>query len=355
MFLSSSKGQEWEEKYRRSHDGQVETVSTMLSVCKKKGIPQETIEKIAKHLASMIAADGDEEGYKRFITVFNAYSQKLFITFDEIEKLESEKQNAKDIVLNTVLLEEDKQKALDFISELDFNEESVSKVKKIAELDFHNPAQPKNGMIIAGVVLILSAYLSLIGIILLIVGIVRKNKAKKNLLNAAEYNFGLLKDVMFSNSAPLTPEEEAKKSLSEKIKDIYNDVIARYVDSDNLERMTLSEKHYEEISKVKKAFSIADDEKILFAYDDTVMNSFAKGFVLTDKKCYLTNSNAFPDRNIAVSFDEIGEISLAKKMGVYYITFGKCSISLTLSPKKDVEQLYEFLQKAISLVKTEGQ
>ena len=114
--------------------------------------------------------------------------------------------------------------------------ENESKLQKIASLDLQRPAQPKNGLIIAGVIMILSAYLSPLGIILLIVGIVKKNKAKKALAEAAEHNFELVKSIVYAKSSEESTDD-SDKPAEEKISDLCKKAMKWELDPNTAEQI----------------------------------------------------------------------------------------------------------------------
>ena len=248
--------------------------------------------------------------------------------------------------------------------------ENESKLQKIASLDFQRPAQPKNGLIIAGVIMILSAYLSPLGIILLIVGIVKKNKAKKALAEAAEHNFELVKSIVYAKSSEESTDD-SDKPAEEKISDLCkkamkweldpntaeqiiflgSDEKGMNLDSDT-EEIDFSESNEDKIKKAKESFGISNSETILFGYDDTLKNSFKSGFVLTEKKLYFTDGNSFT-KNISISVTEINSITFKKKLGIAYICINDTCISITSPIGKDSEKICELLNKAVRILQKE--
>lgn len=275
-------------------------------------------------------------------------------------------------IKNTTFYENDENKIKDYLESIKYSYslENESKLQKIASLDFQRPAQPKNGLIIAGVIMILSAYLSPLGIILLIVGIVKKNKAKKALAEAAEHNFELVKSIVYAKSSEESTDD-SDKPAEEKISDLCkkatkweldpntaeqiiflgSDEKGMNLDSDT-EEIDFSESNEDKIKKAKESFGISNSETILFGYDDTLKNSFKSGFVLTEKKLYFTDGNSFT-KNTSISVTEINSITFKKKLGIAYICINDTCISITSPIGKDSEKICELLNKAVRILQKE--
>ncbi len=381
MFLESDKGKEWEEKFLRSTAGQEEEIDELLEEIEQYGMPDS--DKIREDLESSIANDGDEEAYERFKDKLRDY-ESAFWEFrrNKREKEEQEKEadkqywttweQAKSAIKNALLFETDEKRVKDFLVSIEYETDELNKAKlqKIAALDFQRPAQPKNGLIIAGVIMILSAYLSPLGIILLIVGIVKKNKAKKALAEAAEHNFELVKSIVYTKSSEESTDD-SDKPAEEKISDLCkkatkweldpntaeqiiflgSDEKGMNLDSDT-EEIDFSESNEDKIKKAKESFGISNSETILFGYDDTLKNSFKSGFVLTEKKLYFTDGNSFT-KNISISVTEINSITFKKKLGIAYICINDTCISITSPIGKDSEKICELLNKAVRILQKE--
>lgn len=381
MFLESDKGKEWEEKFLRSTAGQEEEIDELLEEIEQYGMPDS--DKIREDLESSIANDGDEEAYERFKDKLRDY-ESAFWEFrrNKREKEEQEKEadkqywttweQAKSAIKNALLFETDEKRVKDFLVSIEYETDELNKAKlqKIAALDFQRPAQPKNGLIIAGVIMILSAYLSPLGIILLIVGIVKKNKAKKALAEAAEHNFELVKSIVYAKSSEESTDD-SDKPAEEKISDLCkkatkweldpntaeqiiflgSDEKGMNLDSDT-EEIDFSESNEDKIKKAKESFGISNSETILFGYDDTMKNSFKSGFVLTEKKLYFTDGNSFT-KNTSISVTEINSITFKKKLGIAYICINDTCISITSPIGKDSEKICELLNKAVRILQKE--
>ena len=137
--------------------------------------------------------------------------------------------------------------------------------------------------------MILTAYLSPIGIVLLIVGIVKKNKAKKAMAELAEHNFELVRTIMYAKTSEASKDDD-EKSTEEKIVELCKKTTKWELDSDTAEQILFlgsdekdmdfddsdgeeidySESNEDKIKKATESFNINSDEKILFGYDDTL-------------------------------------------------------------------------------------
>lgn len=347
MFLESDKGKEWEAKFLRSKAGQAEEIDEIIDLMKSYEMFTDYQEytKIENNLKSLIAEEDDDDAYMSFTKKRNEYTEAL-IAFAKEKKRQEEFAHEKaqqymnvfkqveSFIKNTTFYENDENKIKDYLESIKYSYslENESKLQKIASLDFQRPAQPKNGLIIAGVIMILSAYLSPLGIILLIVGIVKKNKAKKALAEAAEHNFELVKSIVYTKSSEESTDD-SDKPAEEKISDLckkatkweldpntaeqiiflVSDEKGMNLDSDT-EEIDFSESNEDKIKKAKESFGISNSETILFGYDDTMKNSFKSGFVLTEKKLYFTDGNSFT-KNTSISVTEINSITFKKKLG----------------------------------------
>ena len=234
MFLESDKGKEWEEKFLRSKAGQAEEIDEIIDLMKSYEMFTDYQEytKIENNLKSLIAEEDDDDAYMSFTKKRNEYTEAL-IAFAKEKKRQEEFAHEKaqqymnvfkqveSFIKNITFYENDENKIKDYLESIKYSYslENESKLQKIASLDFQRPAQPKNGLIIAGVIMILSAYLSPLGIILLIVGIVKKNKAKKALAEAAEHNFELVKSIVYTKSSEESTDD-SDKPAEEKISDL---------------------------------------------------------------------------------------------------------------------------------------
>lgn len=385
MFLESDKGKEWEEKFLRSKAGQEEEIDEIIDLMKSYEMFTDYQEytKIENNLKSLIAEEDDDDAYMSFTKKRNEYTEAL-IAFAKEKKRQEEFAHEKaqqymnvfkqveSFIKNTTFYENDENKIKDYLESIKYSYslENESKLQKIASLDFQRPAQPKNGLIIAGVIMILSAYLSPLGIILLIVGIVKKNKAKKALAEAAEHNFELVKSIVYAKSSEESTDD-SDKPAEEKISDLCkkatkweldpntaeqiiflgSDEKGMNLDSDT-EEIDFSESNEDKIKKAKESFGISNSETILFGYDDTLKNSFKSGFVLTEKKLYFTDGNRFT-KNISISVTEINSITFKKKLGIAYICINDTCISITSPIGKDSEKICELLNKAVRILQKE--
>ena len=385
MFLESDKGKEWEEKFLRSTAGQEEEIDEIIDLMKSYEMFTDYQEytKIENNLKSLIAEEDDDDAYMSFTKKRNEYTEAL-IAFAKEKKRQEEFAHEKaqqymnvfkqveSFIKNTTFYENDENKIKDYLESIKYSYslENESKLQKIASLDFQRPAQPKNGLIIAGVIMILSAYLSPLGIILLIVGIVKKNKAKKALAEAAEHNFELVKSIVYTKSSEESTDD-SDKPTEEKISDLCkkatkweldpntaeqiiflgSDEKGMNLDSDT-EEIDFSESNEDKIKKAKESFGISNSETILFGYDDTLKNSFKSGFVLTEKKIYFTDGNSFT-KNISISVTEINSITFKKKLGIAYICINDTCISITSPIGKDSEKICELLNKAVRILQKE--
>ena len=385
MFLESDKGKEWEEKFLRSTAGQEEEIDEIIDLMKSYEMFTDYQEytKIENNLKSLIAEEDDDDAYMSFTKKRNEYTEAL-IAFAKEKKRQEEFAHEKaqqymnvfkqveSFIKNTTFYENDENKIKDYLESIKYSYslENESKLQKIASLDFQRPAQPKNGLIIAGVIMILSAYLSPLGIILLIVGIVKKNKAKKALAEAAEHNFELVKSIVYTKSSEESTDD-SDKPTEEKISDLCkkatkweldpntaeqiiflgSDEKGMNLDSDT-EEIDFSESNEDKIKKAKESFGISNSETILFGYDDTLKNSFKSGFVLTEKKLYFTDDNSFT-KNISISVTEINSITFKKKLGIAYICINDTCISITSPIGKDSEKICELLNKAVRILQKE--
>lgn len=385
MFLESDKGKEWEEKFLRSTAGQEEEIDEIIDLMKSYEMFTDYQEytKIENNLKSLIAEEDDDDAYMSFTKKRNEYTEAL-IAFAKEKKRQEEFAHEKaqqymsvfkqveSFIKNTSFYENDENKIKDYLESIKYSYslENESKLQKIASLDFQRPAQPKNGLIIAGVIMILSAYLSPLGIILLIVGIVKKNKAKKALAEAAEHNFELVKSIVYAKSSEESTDN-SDKPAEEKISDLCkkamkweldpntaeqiiflgSDEKGMNLDSDT-EEIDFSESNEDKIKKAKESFGISNSETILFGYDDTLKNSFKSGFVLTEKKLYFTDGNSFT-KNTSISVTEINSITFKKKLGIAYICINDTCISITSPIGKDSEKICELLNKAVRILQKE--
>ena len=382
MFLESDKGKEWEEKFLRSKAGQAEEIDEIIDLMKSYEMFTDYQEytKIENNLKSLIAEEDDDDAYMSFTKKRNEYTEALFAFAKEKKRQEEfahEKaqqymnvfKQVESFIKNTTFYENDENKIKDYLESIKYSYslENESKLQKIASLDFQRPAQPKNGLIIAGVIMILSAYLSPLGIILLIVGIVKKNKAKKALAEAAEHNFELVKSIVYAKSSEESTDD-SDKPAEEKISDLCkkatkweldpntaeqiiflgSDEKGMNLDSDT-EEIDFSESNEDKIKKAKESFGISNSETILFGYDDTLKNSFKSGFVLTEKKLYFTDGNSFT-KNTSISVTEINSITFNKKLGIAYICINDTCISITSPIGKDSEKICELLNKAVRIL-----
>ena len=385
MFLESDKGKEWEAKFLHSKAGQEEEIDEIIDLMKSYEMFTDYQEytKIENNLKSLIAEEDDDDAYMSFTKKRNEYTEAL-IAFAKEKKRQEEFAHEKaqqymnvfkqveSFIKNTTFYENDENKIKDYLESIKYSYslENESKLQKIASLDFQRPAQPKNGLIIAGVIMILSAYLSPLGIILLIVGIVKKNKAKKALAEAAEHNFELVKSIVYTKSSEESTDD-SDKPAEEKISDLckkatkweldpntaeqiiflVSDEKGMNLDSDT-EEIDFSESNEDKIKKAKESFGISNSETILFGYDDTLKNSFKSGFVLTEKKLYFTDGNSFT-KNTSISVTEINSITFKKKLGIAYICINDTCISITSPIGKDSEKICELLNKAVRILQKE--
>lgn len=364
MFLESDKGKEWEEKFLRSKAGQEEEIDELLEKIERYGMSDS--DKIRDDLNSSIADDGDEEAYEHFKDKLREYESAFWeFVRQKREKEEREEQQkrelrqeydtvfkqVKSLIKNTTFYENDENKIKDYLASIEYkvNETNKTKLEKIAALDFQSADEPKNGLIIVGVILIISVSLLPLGIILLIIGLSKKNKAKKAMEEAARNNFALVKKIMYAKSENASIEDDSDKTVEEKISELCADYIEHELDSDTVEQIIFAESNESEITKAIESFNISSGEKILFGYDDTLKKSFKSGFVLTDKKLYFTDGNSF-SKNISISVFDINKISFKKKLGVSYILINDSCISITSPIGQDSEKLCEILNKSVKIL-----
>ena len=361
MFLESDKGKEWESKFLRSKAGQKEQIDEIIDLMKSYEMFTDYQEyaKIENDLESLIAEESDDDAYLSFIKKRDEYTEGLVayvkekkrqeeFAYEKAQQYMNDFKQVESVIKNTTFYENDENKIKDYLESIKYNysPENESKLKKIITVDFKTPEQPKNGLIIAAVIMIISAYLSPVGIILLIVGIVKKNKAKKAMEEAARNNFALVKKIMYAKSENASIEDDSDKTVEEKISELCADYIEHELDSDTVEQIIFAESNESEITKAIESFNISSGEKILFGYDDTLKKSFKTGFVLTDKKLYFTDGNSF-SKNISISVFDINKISFKKKLGVSYILINDSCISITSPIGQDSEKLCEILNKSV--------
>lgn len=385
MFLESDKGKEWEEKFLRSQKGQEEEIDELLEEIEQYGMPDS--DKIREDLESSIADDSDEEAYERFKDKLRDYESGFWeFRRQKREKEEHERElqreydtvfrQVKSLIKNKTFYENDKNKIKDYLNSIEYQytADNESNLQRIRSLDFKRAEEPKNGLIIAGVILIISVSFLPIGIILLIIGISKKNKAKKALSEAAEHNFGLVKSIVYAKSSEESADD-SDKSAEEKISDFCKKATKWELDPDTTEQIIFlgsdkkdtnldfdsdtdddeidySESNKDKIKKAKEAFGISNSETILFGYDDTLKNSFKSGFVLTEKKLYFTDGNSFT-KNTSISVTEINSITFKKKLGIAYICINDTCISITSPIGKDSEKICELLNKAVRILQKE--
>lgn len=381
MFLESDKGKEWEEKFLQSKAGQEEEIDELLEEIEQYGMPDS--DKIREDLESFIADDGDEEAYERFKDKLREY-ESAFWEFrrKKREKEEHERElhreydivfkQVKSLIKNTTFYEADENKIKDYLNSIEYQytADNESKLQRIRALDFKRAEEPKSGLIIAGVILIISVSFLPIGIILLIIGISKKNKAKKALAEAAEHNFGLVKSIIYAKPSEESADD-SDKSAEEKISDLCKKVTKWELDPNTAEQIIFlgsdekgmnldsdteetdfSESNEDKIKKAKESFGISNSETILFGYDDTLKNSFKSGFVLTEKKLYFTDGNSFT-KNTSISVTEINSITFKKKLGIAYICINDTCISITSPIGNDSEKICELLNKAVRILQKE--
>ncbi len=382
MFLESDKGKEWEEKFLRSEAGQEEEIDELLEEMERYDMPDS--EKIRNDLYSSIADDSDEEAYERFKDKLRDYESGFWeFRRQKREKEEQEEQQKRELhreydivfkqveslIKNTTFYEADENIIKDYLNSIEYQytADNKSKLQRIRALDFKRAEEPKSGLIIAGVILIISVSFLPIGIILLIIDISKKNKAKKALAEAAEHNFELVKSIVYAKSSEESTDD-SDKPAEEKISDLCkkatkweldpntaeqiiflgSDEKGMNLDSDT-EEIDFSESNEDKIKKAKESFGISNSETILFGYDDTLKNSFKSGFVLTEKKLYFTDGNSFT-KNTSISVTEINSITFKKKLGIAYICINDTCISITSPIGKDSEKICELLNKAVRIL-----
>ena len=389
MFLESDKGKEWEEKFLRSQKGQEEEIDELLEEMERYDMPDS--DKIRNDLYSSIADDSDEEAYERFKDKLRDYESGFWeFRRQKREKEEQEEQQkrelhreydivfkqVKSLIKNTTFYEADENKIKDYLNSIEYQytADNESKLQRIRALDFKRAEEPKSGLIIAGVILIISVSFLPIGIILLIIGISKKNKAKKALSEAAEHNFKLVKSIVYAKSSEESADDD-EKSAEEKISDLCKKATKWELDPDTTEQIIFlgsdkkdtnldfdsdtdddeidySESNEDKIKKAREAFGISNSETILFGYDDTLKNSFKSGFVLTEKKLYFTDGNSFT-KNTSISVTEINSITFKKKLGIAYICINDTCISITSPIGNDSEKICELLNKAVRILQKE--
>ena len=299
----------------------------------------------------------------RFQFLDRAYKAALETEKEEKEKLKRRKdkyssdlEKLKSRIGDLTLFEKDGSRVNEFLETLknNFNDSNETKLQKILNLDFQNPEEPKKGLIIAGIVLIISVSLSPLGIILLIVGLAKKKKAVKAMENAAQNNYNLLKEIMYEKFTVEGDNNISEKFVKNIALEYCKKFINRELDSETTEKIILGKNDESEIKKVKDSFKLQNDENIVFGYDDTSKKSFKSGFVLTDKKLYFTDGNSF-SKNTYIPVNEIKTFGYKKRLGVPNICFNDTFISITSPIGKDSEKLCEMLSKAVLILQNKNQ
>ena len=186
-------------------------------------------------------------------------------------KYSADFEKAELVIENATLFEKDGKHVSVFLKSLkhNFNNSNEAKLQKILNLDFQNPEEPKKGLIIAGIVLIISVSLSPLGIILLIVGLAKKKKAVKAMENAAQNNYNLLKEFMYEKFTLEGDNNTSEKFVKNIALEYCKKFINRELDSETTEKIILGKSDESEIKKVKDSFKLQNDENIVFGYDDT--------------------------------------------------------------------------------------
>lgn len=298
----------------------------------------------------------------RFEFLNSAYKAAKEAEKKEKELLESKKnkysadfEKAELLIGNTTLFEQDGKRVNEFLKSLkhNFNDSNEAKLQKILNLDFQNPSEPKKGLIIAGIILIISVSLSPLGIVLLTVGLVKRRKSVKAMENAAQNNYNLLKEIMYEKFTIEGDNNTSEKFVKNIASEYCKKFISRELDSETVEKIILGKSDESEIKKAKDSFKLQNDENIVFGYDDTMKKSFKTGFVLTDKKLYFTDGNSF-SKNTSIPVNEIKKIGYKKRLGVPNICFNDIFISITSPIGKDSEKLCEMLSKAVMILKNEN-
>lgn len=298
----------------------------------------------------------------RFQFLDRAYKAALETEKEEKEKLKRRKdkyssvlEKLKSRIGDLTLFEKDGSRVNEFLETLEnnFNDSNEAKLQKILNLNFQDSPEPKKGLIIAGIIMIISVSLSPIGIILLIIGLSKKKKAVKAMEKAAQYNFNLLKEIMYDNLPRELENEASETPTTDKAIEYCSNFIKRELDSDTAEKILLEDSEENEIKKAIENFTICTDEKILFGYDDTIKKSFKSGFVLTEKKLYFTDGNSF-NKNLNVLVSDINSITFKKKLGVAYICVNDSCISITSPIEKDSEKLCEMLNRVVLILQKKG-
>ena len=299
----------------------------------------------------------------RFQFLDRAYKAALETEKEEKEKLKRRKdkyssdlEKLKSRIGDLTLFEKDGSRVNEFLETLEnnFNDSNETKLQKILNLDFQNPEEPKKGLIIAGIVLIISVSLSPLGIILLIVGLAKKKKAVKAMENAAQNNYNLLKELMYEKFTVEGDNNTSEKFVKNIALEYCKKFINREFDSETVEKIILGKCDESKMKKAKDSFRLQNDENIVFGYDDTSKKSFKSGFVLTDKKLYFTDGNSF-SKNISISVNEIKKIGYKKRFGVPNICFNDTFISITSPIGKDSEKLCEMLSKTVMILQNKNQ
>ena len=125
----------------------------------------------------------------RFQFLDRAYKAALETEKEEKEKLKRRKdkyssdlEKLKSRIGDLTLFEKDGSRVNEFLETLEnnFNDSNEAKLQKILNLNFQDSPEPKKGLIIAGIIMIISVSLSPIGIILLIIGLSKKKKSCKS-------------------------------------------------------------------------------------------------------------------------------------------------------------------------------
>lgn len=299
----------------------------------------------------------------RFQFLDRAYKAALETEKEEKEKLKRRKdkyssdlEKLKSRIGDLTLFEKDGNRVNEFLETLEnnFNDSNEAKLQKLLNLNFQDSPEPKKGLIIAGIIMIISVSLSPIGIILLIIGLSKKKKAVKAMEKAAQYNFDLLKEIMYDNLPRELENEDSEIPTTDKAIEYCSNFIKRELDSETVEKIILGKCDESKMKKAKDSFRLQNDENIVLGYDDTMKKSFKTGFVLTDKKLYFTDGNSF-SKNTSIPVNEIKTFGYKKRLGVPNICFNDTFISITSPIGKDSEKLSEMLSKAVMILQNKNQ
>ena len=155
-------------------------------------------EQIKNDLLSLVAEYGDNEKYNKFVLKREEYEKQLqdFIRqknehLNHYDKVFEDAYNKIDDAFLFLDDDEEAKKTLNAIKDKK-TEENEAILQEINSLKLKEGSEANNGLILFGIMFIVNVVFAPIGIILLIIGIIRKHKPDKD----AEYNYNLIKEIL---------------------------------------------------------------------------------------------------------------------------------------------------------------